>query len=249
MKLTVLGAGTCVPYPGLSPSGYLVQIGTQSILMDAGPGTITRLAAQGLSYKELDFVLISHLHPDHVLDLFTLLQANNATPGWTRRQKLTLLGCPGIESFLRRQFRLLDGTEPENYLLEIHELGAQPLSFDGWSLTAAPSHHTPVSQAYRISDGKKSLVYSGDVSNPLALVELARQADLFVCECSLPQEWNSPDHLGPAQVGALAEKAGVHKLLITHRYPPALEIDLEAEVRKFYHGETALAVDGWSIVL
>ena len=132
MRITVLGAGTCIPYPNFSPAGYLVYINQVPLLLDAGPGTIARMAAQGVNHQDLEYVLISHLHSDHVLDLLMLLQVYNATPGWTRSKDLTVIGCKGIEYFLDEQFRLLDGVKPETYSLQIYEMHAEKIHFEGW---------------------------------------------------------------------------------------------------------------------
>ena len=56
MELTVLGAGTCIPYPGYSPAGYLVRIGGTPVLLDMGPGTLVRLEEKGVSYRDLDLI-------------------------------------------------------------------------------------------------------------------------------------------------------------------------------------------------
>jgi len=247
MKIVVLGAGTCLPYPNFSPAGYLVYVNQKPLLLDAGPGTIARMVAQGVNYRNLEFVLISHLHLDHVLDLLTLLQINNATPGWTRREKLTVIGCKGIEYFLKEQFRLLDGAKPETYPLKIVEMNAETIHLEGWSLASALTLHTPNSLAFRISSEGKSLVYSGDASNPNNLIELARGTDLLLCECSFPQRWKTPDHLSSYQVGKLATEASVNRVVLTHRYPQSIEEDVISEVKTYYDGEVLGAIDGWSI--
>jgi len=247
LKITVLGAGTCIPYPNFSPAGYLVYINQVPLLLDAGPGTIARMSAQGVNYQDLEYVLISHLHPDHVLDFLMLLQVYNATPGWTRSKKLTVIGCNGIEYFLEEQFRLLDGLKPETYPIQIYEMDAETLHFEGWSLKSALSLHTPKSLAFRISSMSKSLVYSGDASSPDNLIELARGADLLLCECSLPLGWETPDHLSPDQVGMLAKKANAKRVVLTHRYPQSIQEDVISQVKTYYDGEVIGAIDGWSI--
>src|SRR5713226_9361367 len=123
MELTVLGAGTALPVKGRSPAGYLVRVGERPLLFDAGPGTLTRLAAAGASYRELEQVFVSHLHADHVLDVVTLLQASNATPGWRREAPLTLTGCRGLAGFVGRMREIFDGAEPEGFGLEVREMG------------------------------------------------------------------------------------------------------------------------------
>jgi ribonuclease Z len=80
-------------------------------------------------------------------------------------------------------------------------------------------------------------------------VRLAQGADLLLCECSLPDGWSVLDHLSAGQVGAIAAEAGVRRLALTHLYPPALEVDVVAQVKAFYRGEVTLVADGWSTVL
>jgi ribonuclease BN (tRNA processing enzyme) len=249
LKLTILGAGTAIPYPNFSPAGYLVDIDGLPILLDAGPGTIARLAAHGTSYQELDFVLISHLHTDHALDLLTLLQANNATPGWSRSKELTLIGCQGIKEFLQKQFRLFDYTEPETYSLRFFEMGNENLEFDSWKVSSAISGHTSASLSYRITAGTKSMVYSGDACNLDALARLAEGADLLLCECSFPDGWETSDHLTPARIGELAKNARVKRIVLTHRYLPAIQTDVVSQVRAVYPVEVVAASDGWLTTL
>ena len=93
----------------------------------------------------------------------------------------------------------------------------------------------------------KSLVYSGDASTPDNLIELARGADLLLCECSFPLGWETPDHLSPDQVGKLAKKAIAKRVALTHRYPQSIQEDVISQVRTYYDGEVIGAIDGWSI--
>jgi ribonuclease BN (tRNA processing enzyme) len=249
MKLTILGAGTCIPYPDHSPAGHLVEIDGNMILLDAGPGTIVRLAERGVSYRDLSYIVLTHLHTDHALDLLTFLQANNATPGWKRTEPVILVGPRGIKEWLSRLFDLFDGTAPEGFALEIHELGAETLAFQTWHLQTELTGHTPTSVAYRVSDGRKSLVYTGDAANTQGIARLARDADLLLIECSLPDGWQTPDHLTPRQVGEVAGRANVRRVVLTHLYPPALATDIAAEVGVYFHGPVAVGHDGWSVSL
>jgi ribonuclease BN (tRNA processing enzyme) len=225
------------------------MIGGMPVLLDAGPGTLVRLADNGVSYRDLDLVLVSHLHPDHVLDLLTLLQASNATPGWRRVKPLTIFGCQGFESFLEKLFSIFDGVTPESFPLQVHELSSDHVDFGDWSLQTALTHHTGESLAFRLVESNHVLVYTGDVARLEDLIQLAQGADLLLIECSLPQGWQTPDHLVPAQVGELAQDAGVRRVVLTHRYPPALQVDVISQVKSFYSGPVIAAYDGWSTTI
>ena len=179
MHLTILGAGTAVPSPRRSPAGYLLRVGGEPLLFDAGPGTLARLAAAGLSYKELRRVFVSHLHSDHVLDLVTLLQASNATPGWTRAEPLELLGCRGLAALVRQVTAAFDGTAPEGFALQVTELGEERHDLGGWTLETAFTAHTPGSLAFRVEADNHAVVYSGDAIESDGLAQLARGADVI----------------------------------------------------------------------
>ncbi len=244
MQVTILGAGTCLPRARHSAAGYVVRVDGTPLLFDAGPGTVARLAADGVSYRELEYVFITHLHSDHTLDLATLLQALVATPGWKREKTLHMTGCRGFVSFLNKLMQLYDGIAPRGYELLASEMVEERREYPKWSIQTALTAHTPDSIAYRIEAEGRSVVYSGDAAESGHLAELARNADLLICECSLPNGWLKPDHLTAGQVGRIAQAARVHKLVLTHLYPPALEADIVAQAREEYGGEIIPAVDG-----
>jgi ribonuclease BN (tRNA processing enzyme) len=244
MQLTVLGAGTALPVPGRSPAGYLLRIGDERLLFDLGPGTLARLAAADVSYRDLTRVFISHLHSDHVLDLVTLLQASNATPGWTREKPLELIGCHGLKAFVARLTELFDGTAPEGFSIAVTELGEDRRDFDGWKLETTLTGHTTNSIAFRVEADGTSVVYSGDAIEAPALTKLARDASIFVCECSFPKGWKTCDHVTADGAGRMAQAAGARRLILSHLYPPAIRADVVGQAREAYEGEIILAVDG-----
>ncbi len=247
MDLTVLGAGTALPVPGRSPAGYLLRVGGEPLLFDLGPGTLARLAAAGVSYREIRRVFVSHLHSDHVLDLVTLLQASNATPRWTRREPLELFGCRGLEAFVARMMETFDGAAPEGFEVRVTELGAQRREFPGWTLETALTAHTPASLAFRVEAEGQAVVYSGDAVETPALTRLARDASVFVCECSFPRGWPTADHVTADGAGRMARAAGVRCLVLSHLYPPAQEADVAGQAGAEYAGEIVVAVDGTTV--
>jgi ribonuclease BN (tRNA processing enzyme) len=249
MRLMVLGAGTAIPMPGHSPAGHLVLIDEQPLLFDLGPGTISRLAAAGVDYRILEELFLTHLHSDHTLDLATLLQIYDSTPGWVRNRPLRLNGCKGTRDFYDRLMAAYPGITPSTYSLEIRELGAERLEGPGWVVESALTGHTPASLGYRLEAEGKSIVFSGDAASGEALLDLARQADIFVCECSFPGDAPTADHLNAVQAGRLAAEAGVKSLLLVHLYPPAYQVDLLSQIGRNYRGPVEIAVDGLSIDL
>jgi ribonuclease BN (tRNA processing enzyme) len=249
MQLTVLGAGTCVPVAGFSAPGYLLEFSGVSLLLDAGPGTLGRLPAHDFNYQDLRNILITHLHPDHSLDLLTMIQALGATPGWTRTDELNLIGCSGLRDFIQRQLEIFPDIGPETFSLNTIELEVGTTQFPGWSLKSALTGHTPSSLAFRIDADQKSIVYTGDVANPESLIDLCQNADLLICECSFPDSDHSDDHLNTYQVGTLAHASQVKSVLLTHLYPPAIHSDIVKQVQRHFSGTVEKARDGMIVSL
>ena len=244
MQLTILGAGTGVPIPQRSPAGVLIQIGATPLLFDLGPGTLPRLDAAGVSYRDLEYVFLTHLHPDHTLDLVMLLQALNWTPGFTRERPLHLIGCPGTHSLYEGLLRVYPSVKPRSFKFDIHEVGTERIAFGAWTIETAPSGHTATSVAYRIEAEGKAIVYTGDAKGNPALVQIARDADAFVCECAFPRGYPTDDHMTADAVGCVARAARVKRVILNHLYPPALGGDIAAQVCAEYAGEIVVAVDG-----
>jgi ribonuclease BN (tRNA processing enzyme) len=207
------------------------------------------LELSGTTYDQLTGLLLTHLHPDHSLDLATLLQVFNYAPGAERREPFSITACRGTEEFLQRLFALYPELTPEGFELQVRQVYREQFYLGELKIQSAPTGHTPQSVAYRLNDSAHALVYSGDATRQGELTELAREADLLICECSFPAGWDTPDHLNAEDVGFIAAQAGVKSLVMTHFYPQALKSDLVGQVRKHYQGNVQLAVDGMHLVL
>src|SRR3989338_5328961 len=97
-RVTILGSGTGIPVPARGYAGILVQLAGESWLLDAGPGTLQRLVATGVTYQTLDRVFLTHLHPHHSLALVSILFAMHI-PAPARTQPFAVYGPPGLRQF------------------------------------------------------------------------------------------------------------------------------------------------------
>jgi ribonuclease BN (tRNA processing enzyme) len=68
MEIIILGSGTTVPHPQRASPSVAVFIDEQFLLLDIGPGTVRQLAHAGLTHEDIDYIAISHFHPDHTAD-------------------------------------------------------------------------------------------------------------------------------------------------------------------------------------
>ncbi len=252
MKLIILGSGTAVPLADRASPSVAIFIEDQFLLMDIGPGTVRQLALAGLNHEDIDYIGISHFHPDHTADLIHFIFATRHPPIVKRRKLFTIIGPKGINEFLkllRRPYGNWLDLPPG--LMKIEELntgGKDKKEFDAFKVLSAPLNHSPHSIGLRIEDNSgRTIVYSGDTGYCEAIVDLARGADLLILESSFPEGEEVEGHLTPSQAGDIATRSGVKRLLLTHFYPECLRSERETQCRKTYQGELILATDLMSL--
>lgn len=217
-----MGAGPAVPNPGGACSGYLVRHGDASVLLDCGSGVVGRLR-QVLPLSQVGAIVISHLHPDHYIDLIAYYYALKYTDRAPAPPPLFL--PPGGQAHLRRLGELVSG-EPgmfdQAFAVREYAAGASPVS-PGLDFAFFPVQHYVASHAMRVSaNGGPALVFSSDVAPCDALVEAAHGAALLLCESALvdrSEDETDPlrrGHMLAAEAGELARRAGAERLLLTH---------------------------------
>jgi ribonuclease BN (tRNA processing enzyme) len=242
MRLTILGGDGGWPRPGGACSGYLVQHDGWAGLIDPGPGTFPRLADL-LPVAGLDAVLVSHGHPDHLLDLNPLLRARAFVE--PPAPPLPVFAPNGaLDAVLR-----LDRPGVVDEAIVVRDLaGGETVAIGPFEVRTVELPHTWPNLGMRISGGNgETLVYTGDCGPSPALVELARDADVLLAEAS------GVDEVGDQMTGLLstagqrgddARDAGVRTLVLTHLLPgedPAAAAD---RARARYPGPVEVARPG-----
>ena len=247
IRVTILGSGTCVPSLERSACSALARFDDTMFLFDIGPGTTRRLIEAGISVFDITHIGISHLHPDHTGELVSFLFANKYPDGSRRQKPLTLIGGTGFAAFYDQLSDIygewIDGGGKLE-ILEMSDTIREEKAFSGFRLQTAPVCHRPESIAFRINHpGGQSLVYSGDTDTSENLVDLAKSADLLICEAALPDEQKVEGHLTPSLAGDLAARANARRLVLTHFYPPCESADMIGQCRRSYGGPVCLARD------
>ena len=191
LTVTILGSGTCVPSLQRGSCSVLVQIGNQHLLFDSGPGTMRRLLEAGTTIFDLDYLFYSHFHPDHSAELVPLIFATKYPYSNRCQLPLTILARRGLTDFfagLKTVYGPWIELAPGLLkFLEFDNTKRDSKNFNGFSIESTPVEHNPESVAYRVTspDGS-SVVYSGDTDFSENLIDLAKDADLLICESALP---------------------------------------------------------------
>lgn len=249
IEIIVIGAGTGVPVKGYSPAGIFIRLGEFSALLDIGPGTLSRLPLYAIDAFELENIFITHLHPDHVLDLAMFIQMSNYSMDRRREIPIDIYGCEGFSEFFDELMKLFPDIEKPTFDVRIHEMVSGDLEKDGVIISSVLSGHTQNSIAFRLGFKSGSLVYTGDCVKTEELMEFCKGATILISECSYPDNWQTNDHMNAHSLGVLASSANVKQLMVVHQYPPAIRVDLASQIGQFYSGPILIAEDGTRVTI
>jgi len=235
LKVTLLGTGVGIPQPGRSQPAILVE-NDRPLLMDCGAGTLQRLDQAGLGIDDLDTVLLTHLHLDHVSDLLALANARylSGLPG------LQIYGPPGTDIWCK----IVKSAYPnlEEMEMAVHDL--EPMdtfALCGLDIFAEEALHSVTALAYRLEWQDQILVYSGDTEPSARVAALAQGADLLIHECSFPEPFEVTNHSTPRKLGQMLRNTDVMQVVLTHLYPQAQGHEQEMALQ--VASESGLAVE------
>ncbi|MFF9409645.1 MBL fold metallo-hydrolase [Streptomyces anandii] len=238
LSLTVLGTASPHPGPDRPCSGYLLRGGGAEVWVDAGPGTFAELQRH-TDPARLTAIWISHVHADHTADLLAAVHAF-AFGGMTPPAPVPVYAPADLPRRLAGFF----GRPDAGFLSGI--LDFRPLH-DGhearhWNLrlSARAVLHDIEAYGLRAECQGSVLAYSGDSGPCDALAELARRADVFLCEADLGtrREGERQVHLTPEDAAACGK--GARELLLTH-IGPALTRESAAERAAAVFGDRVAA--------
>lgn len=213
--LTVLGAGPAyTDRPGSSGASYLVRTGTTAILLDLGQGSFPRLAA-AIEPSRLDAVVISHLHPDHFIDLVPL--RHYLAYQFRPPRRMRVIGPAGLAGRIDA-LHARPGFTAETLDTEVFDLDGVVVG--ELRLEARRVTHTGDSYAVRLAPevGGSGLVYSGDCGRADDLVPLIRPGDALLVEVSFGIGPVPPGalHLDAPAIAGLVAKTRPGRILLTH---------------------------------
>ena len=133
---------------------------------------------------------------------------------------------------------------PTTYKVEIFEQDEETKPYGGLIVTSKKVKHIEMSRGYRFEFANgKFLVVSGDTDYCDGMIDLGREADLMILECSMPDDMKVQGHMTPSECGKLAQKANCRKLCLTHFYPVCDQKDVRKKCLAEYGGELFLGED------
>jgi ribonuclease BN (tRNA processing enzyme) len=243
VQLTVIGAGPAYTNRrGATGAAYLVRDGATAILLDLGQGSFPRLAAE-IEPSRLDAIVISHLHPDHFVDLIAL--RHYLRYQFTPPRRVRVLAPRGLAERLDALHGQPGFTAEA---LDVVDLAVGTVSFGGLDVESRLVTHTDESYGFRVASpgDKPGLVYSGDCGRAEDLGPLIHRGDTLLTEVSFGPGPVPPGafHLDGPAVGELARASGVGRVLLTHLQMGFDEAATVASVSKPFDRPVELVAPG-----
>jgi ribonuclease BN (tRNA processing enzyme) len=260
VRITVLGKSPAWQDADGACSGYLVQEDGHSLLVDCGNGVFSKLR-RFLDYVDVDAVVISHLHADHILDLVPFASALTFAP---RQQPVPVDRWPGTDTPARPRLHVPAGGRdalrricggggmPETHVehaFDLHEYRPEDeLAVGAMRVRFHPVPHFLPTCAVDVASGNGGgrFTYGADTAPNDELVRFARDTDLLLLEATLPRPERDGQrgHLTPAEAGEHGSRARARRLVLTHISD---ELDQEwarSEAQRAFGGPVDVAREG-----
>lgn len=259
MRLTVLGKSPAWQDVDGACSGYLLEEEGTALLLDCGNGVFAKMR-RFVDYVDVDAVVVSHLHADHVLDLvpfsYALTYAPRQQPvpvdrwpGTDHPARPMLFSPPGGRDFFRRVVGAWGNEDLVEKAFQLEEYGASSVLEVGplrISFGAVPHFVDTYAISVETANGGGRLAYGADSRPSEELVEFARDADLFLVEATLPRPERTGvrGHLTPEEAGEHGRRAGAKRVVLTHVSDELDEQDLRRRATRAFGADVEVAREG-----
>lgn len=218
MRLTVVGCSGSFPSPASPASCYLLEAEGFRLVVDFGNGAIGPLQRY-VDLLEIDAVLLSHLHADHCVDLYSYSIARTFSPAGPQ-PPIPVYGPAGTAE----RIGLIHGVTGDEELgkrLTFETLEPGRMTIGPLDVQLAHVNHTVETFGFRFTQGGRTITYTGDTGLTEKVPALAKDADVFLSEAAFLDDPELPPdmHLTARQAAVYANRADVGRLILTHLRP------------------------------
>lgn len=246
MKLTVLGYQSPTPGPGGATPGYLLETEQGKLLIDCGSGVYAQLMKY-IRIEKLSAVILSHYHHDHISDMPILQYGVMMAEIFSKRSgTLPVYGPHEPQDWAKKM-------NYQNYT-RLHPFTERnAVEVAGVTITFLRTNHPLLCYAMKITDGKKTIIYSADTGPETNWSGFANDCDLFICEGTFTNQYvpkGKRGHLSAREAAQTAERIGAKRLVITHLSPDIERTAYEQEAATGgFNGPWELAAIGQVITI
>lgn len=238
MELTIIGYWGGYPSKDEASSAYLLEKDGFSLALDFGSGALAKLQ----KYKnitDIDAVLLSHYHADHIADIGVLQHALLVEAHITKEEKTVPIYGHKEDEIAFYQLNH-DFTEAKAYN------PTNTIKIGPFFIRFLKTNHSVPCYGMRITDGTSTIVYTADSAYQEEWIKFAKHADLLLSECNFYANQNGKElgHMTSKDVGVIARRANVKEVILTHLPHFGNHGQLVEEVANEYNGKITLAYEG-----
>ena len=222
MRLTVVGCSGSFAGPESPASCYLVTAEhegrTWRLALDLGNGALGALQRH-IDLADIDAVVISHLHPDHCIDLTGLYVTRTYRPQGALTERLPVYGPAGSAQRLEAAYEGIDEGGMSG-VLDFRRISTSvPTHIGPFVVRPYLVNHPVEAYGFRVEADGKVLAYSGDTDSCDALSPLFADADLVLADSAFVEgrdEVRGIHLTGRRAAEAAVAAGGVQRLMLTH---------------------------------
>ncbi|MES3517067.1 MAG: MBL fold metallo-hydrolase [Natronomonas sp.] len=245
MRVTFLGTGAAMPTGDRFQTGLLFEGGDDGpLLVDCGSGVVHAVARTSIEPTDIETVLLTHHHLDHVSDVLPLLKAR-----WLAgRTDLEIVGPPGTADLLEGLLSVHDYMAGR-FDLDVREIGPGSHEVAGFGVEARETIHSMYCLAYRLEADDVAVTFSADTEASDDICALAEGSAVLIHDCSFPDGIEVDNHPTPRELGAALAGHEIGRVYLTHLYPhtDGHHEEMIDSVAANFDGEVRIPRDGLSI--
>jgi len=248
MRLTVVGCSGSLPGPSSPASCYLLQAThegrTWNLVLDLGNGALGALQRH-IRLRDIDAVVLSHLHPDHCLDLCGLYVAQRYDPAPGAPRRIPVHGPAGTAARMARANSIDENDDLATEFMFHSHADAEMVRIGPFAVTPYRVNHPVEAYGLRVAADRAVLAYTGDTDTCPALTPLCRDATLVLADSAFVEgrDTTTGVHLsGRRAAQAAVDAGGVQRLMLTHLPPWNDPAVCRAQAAQVWPGQVELAV-------
>ena len=238
MKLTIIGFRGGYPGVDEATSTYLIEKNNKKIVLDFGSGGLLKLQKY-INITEIDAVVLSHYHADHIADIGVLQHALIVEAQLGRiTKKLPIYAHSENDT----EFNKLT----DDYTEGVSYNPAKKLTIGPFEITFLKTVHSVTCYGMRITDGEKTIVYTADTAYQKEWISFSKNADVLITDTNLYdyQKELKIGHMTSTQGAWIAKQANVETLILSHLPQYGDNQKLVKEAQTIFDKKVLLAKEG-----
>jgi len=238
LKLTIIGFWGGYPSVNGASSAYLLEKDGFRLMLDFGSGVLSKIQ-QYINVTDIDAVLITHYHSDHIADIGVLQHALYVENYLAQTKKVVEIYGHAENEYEFSKFE-------HDFTKGVHYDPNEVLKLGPFYIRFLKTRHSVPCYGMRITDGESTIVYTADSAYQTEWIKFSRDANLLLADTNFyaAQDGTDAGHMTSEEVGTIAENANVKELLLTHLPHFGDHEQLVAEAAKVYSGKITLAKEG-----